>query len=222
MRAGQVVYFGMVVALGTNVFAAHQIAGNIEVFSYMLGFGFATAVTILVGRKIGAGEYTEAKIYAKLGLFLAVGVMTVFGSILFFFGEWAGSLFTNDQTVIDNIGTALKVSGVFQPFLAVVIVLTGAYQGANNTKFPMYLTGVGMWAVRTLFVYILGTQLGWGLLGVWIAIGLDIGFRAIVLAVQFSRDKWAVEQKEKPEEDPESECHPQTTKGDLPTCVNSY
>ena len=115
----------------------------------------------------------------------------------------------------------MKVSGVFQPFLAVVIVLTGVFQGANNTKFPMYLTGVGMWAVRTLFVYLLGIKLGWGLLGVLIAIGMDITFRSIVLTIQFSRDKW-VAHKEEPEEDPESECHPQTTKGDLPSCVNSY
>ncbi|WP_153464245.1 MATE family efflux transporter [Halobacillus sp. SY10] len=221
MRAGQIVYFGLVVALGTNVFAAHQIAGNIEVFSYMLGFGFATAVTILVGQQIGAGKYQEAKLYAKLGVYLAFGIMTLFGAILFFFGEWAGSFFTEDETVVNNIGTALKVSGVFQPFLAVVIVLTGAFQGANNTKFPMYLTGVGMWAVRTLFVYLLGIKLGWGLLGVWIAIGMDITFRAIVLAIQFSRDKW-VARKEEPEEDPESDCHPQTTKEDLPSCVNSY
>lgn len=221
MRAGQIVYFGLVVALGTNVFAAHQIAGNVEVFSYMLGFGFATAVTILVGRQIGAGKYEEAKTYTKLGVYLAITAMSIFGLLLFFFGEWAGSFFTDDETVVNNIGTALKVSGVFQPFLAVVIILTGAFQGANNTKFPMYLTGVGMWAVRTVFVYVLGVQLGWGLLGVWIAIGVDIAFRAIVLSIQFSRDKWA-KTKVEPEEDPESECHPQTSKDDLPACVNSY
>jgi len=221
MRAGQIVYFGLVVALGTNVFAAHQIAGNIEVFSYMLGFGFATAVTILVGQQIGAGNYKEAKHYAKLGTVLAFGVMTLFGAFLFFFGELAGTFFTEDETVTDNIGIALKVSGIFQPFLAIVIVLTGAFQGANNTKFPMYLTGTGMWAVRTVFVYLLGIKLEWGLLGVWIAIGMDITFRAAVLATQFSRDKW-IAHKDDPEEDPESECHPQTTKDDLPSCVNSY
>ncbi|MBN8204322.1 MATE family efflux transporter, partial [Bacillus sp. NTK034] len=64
MRAGQIVYFGFVVALGTNAFAAHQIAGNIEVFSYMIGYGFATAATILVGQQIGAGNLDEARRYA--------------------------------------------------------------------------------------------------------------------------------------------------------------
>jgi putative MATE family efflux protein len=221
MRAGQVVYFSFVVALGTNVFAAHQIAGNIEVFSYMIGYGFATAVTILVGQQLGAGNQQEATKYAKLSAFLAVGFMTIFGALLFFFGEWAGGFFSQDPQVKEDIGTALKVSGVFQPFLAVVLTLTGAFQGANNTKFPMYLTGVGMWAVRTLFVYVLGIKLGWGLLGVWIAIGLDTGLRALVLIIQFKRNRWIVEKTDQ-KEDPESHCHPQTTKENMSSCVNNY
>ncbi|MEN1970652.1 MATE family efflux transporter [Lentibacillus sp. N15] len=221
MRAGQIVYFGLVVTLGTKIFAAHQIAGNIEVFSYMIGYGFATAATILVGQQIGAGDRIEAVRYARLSVLLAVGFMSLFGLLLFFFGEWAGGFFSENHQVTENIGTALKVSGVFQPFLAVVLTLTGAFQGANNTKFPMYLTGIGMWAVRTLFVYVLGIQLGWGLLGVWIAIGLDIAFKAIVLFVQFVRDKWIVE-KVDPEEDPQSECHPQTSKENMSSCVNNY
>lgn len=219
MRAGQIVYFGFVVALGTNAFAAHQIAGNVEVFSYMIGYGFATAATILVGQQIGAGNLEEAKHYAKLSTYLTVGAMTLLGALLFFLGDWAGSFFTDEQQVIDDIGTALKISGVFQPFLAVLMVLTGAFQGANNTKFPMYLTGFGMWAVRTVLVYLLGIKLGWGLAGVWIAIGADIALRAIVLVIQFKRGKWMALEKAP---DPESHCHPQTTKETMSACANNY
>lgn len=217
MRIGQIVYFGFVVTLGTNVFAAHQIAGNVEVFSYMIGYGFATAATILVGQQIGAGNIGEAKKYAVLCTSIGIGLMTIFGVLLFILGGWAGSLFTDDPVVIENIGTSLKVSGVFQPFLALLLILTGAFQGANNTKFPMYLTAVGMWGIRTVLVYVLGIQLGWGLLGVWIAIGIDIAFRAVVLAIQFVRGKWISGKKVV-----ESECHPQTSKETMSGCVNNY
>lgn len=219
MRAGQIVYFGFVVALGTNAFAAHQIAGNVEVFSYMIGYGFATAATILVGQQIGAGNLAEARKYAKLSTQVTVVFMTLLGAVLFFFGDWAASFFTEDPEVISDIGTALKISGVFQPFLAVLMVLTGAFQGANNTKFPMYLTAFGMWAIRTLLVYLLGIQLGWGLAGVWIAIGIDIAFRSVVLVIQFRRDKWMALEKA-PE--PEAQCHPQTTKENMSTNANNY
>lgn len=219
MRAGQIVYFGFVVALGTNAFAAHQIAGNVEVFSYMIGYGFATAATILVGQQIGAGNLEEARKYAKLSTQFTAVCMTLLGAVLFFFAGWAATFFTEDPEVISNIETALKISGVFQPFLAVLMVLTGVFQGANNTKFPMYLTAFGMWAVRTLLVYLLGIQLEWGLAGVWIAIGLDITFRAVVLAIQFQRNKWMVLEKE-PE--PETQCHPQTTKENMSANANNY
>lgn len=219
MRAGQIVYFGFVVALGTNAFAAHQIAGNVEVFSYMIGYGFATAATILVGQQVGAGNLDEAKKYAKLSTQFTVVCMTLLGAILFFFGEWAASFFTEDPEVISDIGVALKISGIFQPFLAVLMVLTGAFQGANNTKFPMYLTAFGMWAIRTLLVYLLGIQLGWGLAGVWIAIGIDIAFRAVVLVIQFERGKWMALEKAP---DPESLCDPQTTRENLSRNSNNY
>lgn len=219
MRAGQIVYFGFIVALGTNAFAAHQIASNVEVFSYMIGYGFATAATILVGQQIGAKKFDEAKRYAMLTVYLGFGTMAIFGAILFFLGDWAGSFFTDDQLVINDISIALRISGMFQPFLAVLLILTGVFQGANNTKFPMYLTAVGMWAVRTILVYFLAIKLELGLAGVWIAIGIDIVFRAIVLVVQFLRGKWMALEKV-PEL--EAHCHPQTTKENMSACANNY
>jgi putative MATE family efflux protein len=219
MRAGQIVYFGFVVALGTNAFAAHQIAGNVEVFSYMIGYGIATATTILVGQQIGAGKHEEARRFAKLSTFLAFGFMTILGTVLFFLGDWAGSFFTNDEKVINDIGTALKISGIFQPLLAVLLVMTGAFQGANNTKFPMYLTAIGMWAIRTLLVYVLAITLDWGLAGVWIAIGIDITVRATVLVIQFQRGKWMALEKAT---EAVSRCHPQSTKENMSACANNY
>jgi Na+-driven multidrug efflux pump len=45
MRFGQVLYFGLIVRIGTDVYAAHVLAGNIEIFSYMPGYGLAVAAT---------------------------------------------------------------------------------------------------------------------------------------------------------------------------------
>ncbi|PWK15049.1 MATE family efflux transporter [Tumebacillus permanentifrigoris] len=56
MRGGQVLYFGLIVHLGTSTFAAHTIAGNIESFAYMPGYGLAIAATTLVGKSMGAKQ----------------------------------------------------------------------------------------------------------------------------------------------------------------------
>lgn len=133
MRIGQVVYFGFIVALGTSTFAAHQIAGNIETFSYMIAYGFAAAATIIVGKQVGAGNYEEAKSYAKLISILSAVFMVFMGVLLFILGEWIGGFFSEDPVVVSEIGIALKIAALFQPFLAILLILTGAYQGARNT-----------------------------------------------------------------------------------------
>ncbi|TFB21416.1 MATE family efflux transporter [Filobacillus milosensis] len=190
MRIGQVIYFGFIVQLGTNTFAAHQITGNIEVFSYMIGYGFATAATTLIGEVLGSRQYELAKKIAYYSTFLGVGVMSIFGLFLFVFGEWTASFFTNDIFVIQQITIALKIDAFIQPILAIVLILTGAFQGAENSKYPFYLTTIGIWLLRTVGVYVLGIWLGMGIAGIWIAIGLDNLFRAILLFLKIHNNKW--------------------------------
>jgi putative MATE family efflux protein len=190
MRVGQVLYFGLIIALGTNTFAAHQIAGNIEVFSYMIGYGFATAATTLVSQKLGAHDLVGAKKYGNLSILLGTLFMTVFGVFLFLFGEWIAGLFTDDLQVIYQIKIALKIDAFIQPILAVVLILTGIFQGAENTKFPMYSTTIGIWVIRTIGVYLLGIYLGWGIAGIWVAIGLDNLFRAVWLWYNYQNNRW--------------------------------
>jgi Na+-driven multidrug efflux pump len=56
MRLGQVLYFGLIIHIGTQTYAAHMIAGNVEIFSYMPGYGLAVAATTLVARAWGHGR----------------------------------------------------------------------------------------------------------------------------------------------------------------------
>ncbi|MFY3792552.1 MATE family efflux transporter [Ureibacillus sp. MALMAid1270] len=190
MRIGQVLYFGFIVKLGTETFAAHQIAGNIEIFSYMIGYGFATAATTLVGEMIGSKQYEFAKKTAYYSTALGVGFMSIFGLFLFLFGEWTATFFTNDNEVIQQIAIALKIDAFIQPILAVVLILTGVFQGAENSKYPLYLTTIGIWLIRTVGVYVLGIWLGMGIAGIWIAIGLDNLFRAVLLFRKIHKNQW--------------------------------
>ncbi|EWG09256.1 MATE family efflux transporter [Cytobacillus firmus] len=190
MRIGQVLYFGIIVALGTNTFAAHQIAGNIEIFSYMIGYGFAAAATTLVSQRLGANDIHGAKRYANLSILSGTVFMTIFGGILFILGEWAAYFFTDDYKVVQQIKLALQIDAFIQPALAVVLILTGVYQAAENTKFPMYSTAIGIWIIRTAGVYILGVHFGLGIAGVWIAIGLDNVYRAIWLGINYQNSNW--------------------------------
>ncbi len=79
MRMGQVVYFGLIVAIGAKTFAAHSIAGNIESFVYMPAYGLATAAATLVGNSTGAVDFKEAKRVAFLSATFGVIAMSFLG-----------------------------------------------------------------------------------------------------------------------------------------------
>ncbi|MCF6095222.1 MATE family efflux transporter [Microaerobacter geothermalis] len=190
MRVGQILYFGMIISMGTFTYAAHQIAGNIEIFSYMPGYGLAVAATTLVGQSLGAGQKEEAYQYGMLTMYISIIIMSVIGVLLFILSPWAASIFTDNSTVVSQVVTALRIDAFAQPFLAIGLVLTGALQGAGDTKYPMYSTAIGIWGVRVIGVYFLGIALNLGLAGAWLAIAIDIFVRAIFLLHRYRKKKW--------------------------------
>ncbi|WP_316568180.1 MATE family efflux transporter [Neobacillus sp. YIM B06451] len=185
MRLGQVLYFGLIVKIGADTYAAHSIAGNIEMFAYMPGYGLAVAATTLVGQSIGAKRTKEAYQYGMLTTWVAVVFMSVIGAFLFFLSPWFATWFTTDKNAVDMVVTALRIDAFAQPALAFGLVLAGALQGAGDTKSPMYSTAIGMWVIRVLGVYILGIHFGLGIAGIWLSILVDLYVRAIFLFYQF-------------------------------------
>lgn len=187
MRFGQVLYFGLIVRVGTEVYAAHTIAGNIEIFSYMPGYGLAVAATTLVGQYLGANRREDAYRFGLLTTGIAVVFMSLVGVLLFIFSPMAATWFTDEPTAISMVTTALRIDAFAQPFLAIGLVLAGALQGAGDTKSPMYSTAIGMWLIRVVGVYVLSIHLNMGIAGVWLSIAFDLFIRAIYLFIQFKR-----------------------------------
>jgi putative MATE family efflux protein len=185
MRLGQVVYFGLIVSIGVKTYAAHTIAGNIEVFTYMPGYGLTTAASILVGNSIGAGNKKEAFEYGTLAVKIGVIIMSMGGIVLYFSSPWFATWFTQDSEVIEKIITALHIDAFAQIPVAISVIFAGALQGMGDTKSPLYSTVIGMWGIRVLGIYILCVKFNMDIAGIWISILIDITIRAIFLTIRF-------------------------------------
>lgn len=190
MRFGQLVYGGLIVKIGTDAYAAHNIAGTIEAYSYLPGMGFGVAAATLVGQSLGAKKAYDAQRYGLISYFLATGFMVVVGAIFYIFAPVLAGLFSEDLEVTNLVIRVLRIIALFQPFLCITLVITSALQGAGDTKFPMYSTFIGIWGVRVLGAYILGMKLKMGLVGVWLSYALDITVRGIILMIRFMKGKW--------------------------------
>lgn len=190
MRSGQLIYGGMIIRIGTEAYAAHNIAGTIETFSYLPGMGFGVAAATLVGQNLGGKKEDMAQKSGLISYLLASGFMVVVGIIFYILAPFLAGLFTKDIVVINQVVEVLRIIALFQPFLCATLVITSDLQGAGDTKFPMYSSLIGIWGIRVLGVYILCIRLGFGLVGVWISYTIDITIRGIILMTRFLKGKW--------------------------------
>ena len=187
MRTGQLVYNAMILSLGTAAYVAHNVAGTIESYSYIPAMGFGLAVSTAVGVALGEKNPEKARRQAFDAYRMSTAMMLAIGVVFFFFSPQLAALFTDTQEVQTQVVTVLRIIAFFQPAAALVQVMTGALQGAGDTKFPMYATLLGIWGIRTGIGYLLAVVLGFGLQGVWSAYALDITVRGLLLLHRFQK-----------------------------------
>ncbi|HJV46247.1 MAG TPA: MATE family efflux transporter [Bacillota bacterium] len=188
MRLGQVLYFGLIVRMGIEVYATHNIAGNLTTFAYTIGGGFATAASVTIGQAIGEKNITDIESYRKWGWRLSAISMTLATIILCVTSPWLGLLYTHNKNVIHLLTVILAIDILSQPFLASVLIDTAAIQAEGNSKYPMMVTTIGIWGIRTLGIYVFAWYFKFGLPAVWLSIGLDNLLRA-ALFLRYKRKR---------------------------------
>ena len=189
-RIGNMAYVTVLASLGVEAYAANQVAINAWSLSFMPGFGFAVAATTLVGQALGAKEPKAAERHGYTAYWMGAALMAAMGLMFVLFPAQIMGFFTNDAEVIALGTMPLRVMGVAQPFLAAAMIFAGALRGAGDTRFPMVITAGAIWLIRLPLAYVLGVTLGWGLVGAWTAMSLDMVMRGTFNFWRFRGGRW--------------------------------
>jgi putative MATE family efflux protein len=158
----------VVARLGTDVLAAQRITFNALSLSFLPGIGFGIAATSLVGQSVGARRIAEGDAAVRVATRWAVIWMSAIAVLLIGFAPQVFALFTSDATVIAAGVPGLRVLALTQPFWAVLFVQAGALRGTGNTRYPLLVTGVSIWAAVGLAFALIET-IGGGLVTIWAA-----------------------------------------------------
>jgi putative MATE family efflux protein len=188
--SGQIAYARQVAGLGTEAYAAHSLALNVESFSYMPGMGFATSATALVGQRLGAKDPEGAEKSAIIAMKMGVLTMGTMGVLFFLFPAQFLSIFTNDAGVIARGVPLVRIVAFTQFPEALGFVIPGALRGAGDTRIAMYVTVAGVWIMRLGLTYILMNVFNVGLTAAWFAMFADWVLRSALYWVRLKRGKW--------------------------------
>lgn len=190
LRGGLIIFSKIVSGLGTDIYAAHQIALDMNGLSFAPAMAFGVAATTLVGQSLGADDEKKAQAYATITHKLAMVIACLIGLMFIFFSHQLARLYTTDLTVMAMAGTVLKIMALAQPGESTQLSLAGALRGAGDTVYPLISSLVGIWIFRVMLAYIFVNIFHWGLIGAWVCMSLDQYVRASIVYFRYRSGKW--------------------------------
>jgi putative MATE family efflux protein len=176
--------------MGDAQLGAHQIAGQLFFFLALILDSVAIAGQVIVGRSLGSGDADGAYTAAARMIGWSVAVGFAFAVVLLPLADVVPRAFTGDVRVLHEASALWPYFAVMQPLGGAVFALDGILIGAGDTHYLMW----SMLAASAVFITlaVLALELGWGIVGVWVALDVLIATRLAFLGVRFAGRRWAV------------------------------
>lgn len=186
----QLIITGIVASLGAAALTARVYIVNISMVCFLFTMAIGMGTQILVSRYIGAKEYDKALHRGLRTLKIATAASFIVSLVIALVGSPILGMFTDDPMIL-AVGIPVLWAIVFiEPGRAMNIVLMNSLKSAGDVRFPMITGIVFMWGVAVVFSYVFGVHLGLGLLGVWIAQGMDEWIRGILALRRWKSRPW--------------------------------
>ncbi|WP_421804894.1 MATE family efflux transporter [Flagellimonas sp.] len=175
---------------GSEVLAGYTIAIRVMMFTLMPSWGMSNAAATLVGQNLGAKqpERAERSVW-KTGKYNAIFMGTVSLGYLIF-AKTIISWFNATPEVVKSGALCLQIIALGYIFYAYGMVVTQAFNGAGDTRTPTKINLISFWFFQLPLAYVSALVLGWGAIGVFLAITLAEVLLAVLAMVWFKKGKW--------------------------------
>ena len=174
----------------TAAVAALTIGLTSESVAFMPGFAFSMAAGTLTGQNLGAGNPRRAEKAAWSALQQGLVIMIIMGGVFYVLARPFAHIFTHDSHVVPLTVSYLQIAALSEPFLAFGMILTGALNGAGETKTPAWAGVATMWGVRLPLAWLLIYPLHLGATGGWWGMTISTALNGLAALVLFKRGKW--------------------------------
>lgn len=189
LHAVFVLSVAMAARMGTAVVAGHQVAVELWMFLVMVLDSIAIAAQALTGRYLGLGDSAGAKAIGARMIRWGIGFGIFLGLTFWLMRGLLPRIFTSDPEVLGVVASVFAIVAAFQPLNGYVFVLDGILIGASDARY--LARGMLLSAVCAVPLTFLSLRLGWGIRGIWAALGVFMVVRALTVGRRFARGRWA-------------------------------
>ncbi|MDL2206740.1 MATE family efflux transporter, partial [Eubacteriales bacterium OttesenSCG-928-N13] len=162
---------------GEEAFTAQRIGSQIESLSWLIGGGFASALTSFIGQNYGARKWARVHRGYKISLIGLLAWECVVTLLLIFCGRAMFMLFIDSPVHVVDMGEAyLKILAGCMPLMAFEGACAGAFRGVGQTV-PPSICAVVFHLLRVPMCWLLGQY--WGMYGIWLGVSISGGMRGL-------------------------------------------
>jgi putative MATE family efflux protein len=193
----QLLITSFVVSMGTASLAARVYIMNINMVCFLFTLAIGQGTQLLVARYIGGRLFDRAYHRAIRTLKISMAASLLTSLLIAVIGSPILETFTKDASII-AVGLPVLWAIVFvEPGRAMNIVLMSSLKSAGDVRFPVIIGMLSMWGICVSLSYLFGVHYGLGLLGIWLAQGIDEWLRGCFALRRWSMKPWEQKLKAK-------------------------
>ncbi len=190
-QLGKILLLSLISTFGTYAIAANAVCNTLASFNVLPGQAINMALLSVASMCIGAGDFKQARYYTKKLMCISIGCTGAISGILFLSAPWILRIY---QLTPQTENLAVQVMR-WHTVLAVLLwmpsfTLPNTLRAAGDVVWTMVIAIGSMWIFRIGFAYLFSYYFNGGLLGVWIAMTIDWGFRGLCYGIRYHGHKW--------------------------------
>ena len=186
----QAVLTALMASLGIAALAAKSYVLSMVALIEVAAFAISQAAQILTGHLTGAGEWHQANRRKWQAVRYAIGFTLLCSLPFLYWRHELLGLFTRDPQIIALGEQLLQAAVVVAMLKAYNFVAGSCLRAAGDATFTAGVTLLCMWIICVPLGYLFAFPLGYGMVGIWLALAVDELCRAVLMAQRWHSGRW--------------------------------
>ena len=190
-QLGRVLVVSIISGFGTAQIAANGVANSLDTCGCVIGQAMSLAMITVIGQCVGAQDEEQVKYYTKKLLVIDyIASAIVIAGILLFLHPILRIYGLSPEAERISWVLVMIHNGVAALLWPLAFVFPNMLRACNDVKYTMVVSIASMFIFRVGFSYVIGVNMGMGVIGVWIAMVIDWVCRVTFFLARYWKGTW--------------------------------
>ena len=180
----------MIARLGDVEMAAHQIALQVIHVAFLPVVSLGEGASVMAGQAVGARRDDLIVPVSRLAMRIGFLYMACCAAVLLGLGQNIAEVFATEAELVLGVQGLLMVAAVFLLGDSVNIVCRCVLRGLGDVRIPAMVGIVLAWGCTPPLMWWLGYRCGYGAVGGWIGLALEVFLSAGILSHRLFAGYW--------------------------------